>query len=419
MNAEKKRLAEKKNWKHWGPYLSERAWGTVREDYSASGSAWDFFPHDHARSRAYRWNEDGIAGICDANQNICFAIALWNGKDPILKERIFGLTGNEGNHGEDVKEYYFYLDSTPTHSYMKYLYKYPQAEFPYSKLLEENRNAGKLNGEFELLDSGIFNENKYFDVFIEYAKADAEDILIKITVANRSSQDAQINVLPTIWLRNVWSWDGIEPKFRFQSLDSNTITGGNYQLNCENADELLFCENNTNKQRLFGAENESQFVKDGINDYIVHGNANTVNPEKCGTKAAANYLLNIPANDSITIRLRLSPKSKAQSPKSVFSDFDKIFSNRQKEANEFYSEIVPNNLSKDAQNVMRQAFAGMLWSKQFYHYDVEKWLEGDPAQPAPPQERKKGRNNEWRHLNNADVISMPDKWEYPWYAAWD
>ncbi len=450
MNAEQTRL-QQKNWKHWGPYLSERAWGTVREDYSQTGSAWDFFPHDHARSRAYRWNEDGIAGISDEQQNICFSVAFWNGKDAILKERIFGLTGSEGNHGEDVKEYYFYVDSTPTHSYMKYLYKYPQSEFPYAKLLEENRNAGKLNGEFELLDSGIFNENKYFDCFIEYAKADTEDILIKITVANRSSETAQINVLPTIWVRNVWSWDGTKPNFKFQisDLESDTIEGGNYQLICENADELLFCENNTNKQKLFGAENESQFVKDGINDYIVNGNKNAVNPENNGTKAAANYILEIAGGEEKMIRLRLKseppavasnltqPTQKVNSGKStsanakvkpsatadgsdtIFKDFDKIFANRQKEADEFYAEIIPSNLSKDAQNVMRQAFAGILWSKQFYHYDVEKWLEGDSNQPKPPEDRKKGRNNEWRHLNNADVISMPDKWEYPWYAAWD
>ena len=421
MNAEEKRLKEA-NWKHWGPYLSERAWGTVREDYSQHGSAWDFFPHDHARSRAYRWNEDGIAGICDELQNICFSVAFWNGKDAILKERIFGLTGNEGNHGEDVKEYYFYVDSTPTHSFMKYLYKYPQSEFPYSQLLDENRKAGKSQGEFELLDSGIFNDSKYFDISVEYAKADAEDILIKITVANRGAETARINVLPTIWFRNTWSWSGENPDFKFQISDSNsdTIETENYQLVCENADELLFCENNTNKQKLFGAENETLFVKDGINDFIVNGVTDAVNPAKEGTKAAANYLLNVPANNEITIRLRLAKKkpTKIRSRKD-FSDFDKIFSNRQKEADEFYAEIIPSKLSADAQNVMRQAFAGMLWSKQFYHYDVEKWLEGDANQPKPPAARKKNRNSEWRHLNNADVISMPDKWEYPWYAAWD
>ena len=443
MNAEEKRLKEQKNWKLWGPYLSERAWGTVREDYSPHGSAWDFFPHDHARSKAYRWNEDGIAGICDENQQICFALALWNGKDAILKERIFGLTGSEGNHGEDVKEYYFYLDSTPTHSFMKYLYKYPQSEFPYSRLIEENRNAGKSGGEFELLDTEIFDENKYFDCFVEYAKADADDILIKITVANRGAETARINVLPTIWARNVWSWNGEKPNFKFQISDSkpDTIESGDYQLICENADELLFCENNTNKQKLFGAENETEFVKDGINDYIVHGNEKAVNPEKHGTKAAASYFLEIKGGEEKTIRLRLKSEPSAvagglrqsnrndevkpsatadgSDKKNAFVDFDKIFAQRQKEADEFYAEIIPNNLSKDAQSVMRQAFGGMLWSKQFYYYDVDKWLEGDPNQPIPPAERKKGRNHEWRYLNNADVISMPDKWEYPWYAAWD
>jgi hypothetical protein len=434
MNAEEIRLKDAKNWKNWGPYLSERAWGTVREDYSPSGAAWDFFPHDHARSRAYRWNEDGIAGICDRDQTICFSVAFWNGKDPILKERIFGLTGSEGNHGEDVKEYYFYVDSTPTHSYMKYLYKYPQAEFPYGKLIDENRNAGKLGGEVELIDTGIFDENKYFDCFVEYAKADAEDILIKIRTANRGAETARINVLPTIWARNTWSWNGTKPDFKFQISDfkSDTIEGGKYQLICENSDELLFCENNTNKQKLFGAENETPFVKDGINDYIVHGNADAVNPEKQGTKAAANYLLELQGGEEKTIRLRLKSKPPALADglmsgtnpfqaetESPFADFDKIFRQRQKETDEFYAGIIPNNLSEDAQDVMRQAFAGMLWSKQFYHYDVEKWLEGDSAQPAPAEERKKGRNSEWRHLNNADVISMPDKWEYPWYAAWD
>jgi hypothetical protein len=434
MNAEEIRLKDAKNWKNWGPYLSERAWGTVREDYSPSGAAWDFFPHDHARSRAYRWNEDGIAGICDRDQTICFSVAFWNGKDPILKERIFGLTGSEGNHGEDVKEYYFYADSTPTHSYMKYLYKYPQAEFPYGKLIDENRNAGKLGGEFELIDTGIFDENKYFDCFIEYAKSDAEDILIKITVANHGVETARVNVLPTIWFRNTWSWNGENPNFKFQISDfkSDIIEGGKYQLICEAADELLFCENNTNKQKLFGAENETPFVKDGINDYIIHGNAGAVNPEKHGTKAAANYLLELQGGEEKTIRLRLKSKPPALADglmsgtnpvqaetENPLADFDKIFKQRQKEADEFYAGIIPNNLSEDAQNVMRQAFAGMLWSKQFYHYDVEKWLDGDLAQPAPAEERKKGRNSEWRHLNNADVISMPDKWEYPWYAAWD
>jgi hypothetical protein len=423
MNAEEKRLQDAKKWKKWGPYLSERAWGTVREDYSPYGSAWDFFPHDHARLRAYRWNEDGIAGISDENQNICFALAFWNGKDPILKERLFGLTGNEGNHGEDVKEYYFYLNSTPTHSYMKYLYKYPQAEFPYAKLIEENRNAGKLNGEVELLDTGIFDENRYFDCFVEYAKAETEDILIKITIANRGNETARINVLPTIWFRNIWSWDALNAECGMRNADSglfeiqNSI--GKYFLFCENANELLFCENNTNKQRLFNAENETLFVKDGINNYIVHGDKTAVNHAKIGTKAAANYLLEIEGGEEKVIRLRLTQNSKFKIQNSAFKDFDKIFVQREKEADEFYAQIIPSNLSEDAQDVMRQAFAGMLWSKQFYYYDVEKWLDGDSAQPKPAEERKEGRNHEWRHLNNADIISMPDKWEYPWYAAWD
>ena len=424
MTKEAKRLQEatgrKKHWKRWGPYLSERAWGTVREDYSQYGSAWDYFPHEHSRSRAYRWNEDGIAGICDRHQRICFALALWNGRDPILKERIFGLTGSEGNHGEDVKEYYYYLDSTPTHSYMKFLYKYPQNEFPYARLIEENRNRGKFEGEFELIDTEIFNENKYFDVFIEYAKADVEDILIKLTIANRGAEDASINVLPTVWFRNTWSWNGEGTKPNLFAVDESTIEleteeYGSRFLYCENAEELLFTENNTNKQKIYGAENESEFVKDGINDYIVSGKTGAVNPAKQGTKAAANYSLNIPANSEFVLRLRLTDRSS----KSVFEDFDKIFEQRKKEADEFYAEIIPQNLSDDAKNVQRQAFAGMLWSKQFYHYVVKDWLEGDANQPAPPDERKKGRNSDWTHLYNADVISMPDKWEYPWYAAWD
>jgi hypothetical protein len=421
MKAEQKRLKDAK-WKNWGPYLSERAWGTVREDYSDYGSAWDYFPHDHARSRAYRWNEDGIAGICDQEQRLCFSVAFWNGTDPILKERIFGLTGSEGNHGEDVKEYYFYVDSTPSHSYMKYLYKYSQAEFPYSQLLEENRNAGKLAGEFELLDSGIFNDNKYFDCFIEYAKEDSDDILIKITVVNRGSETAKINVLPTIWFRNTWSWETADSPFEIPSLsatDSNKIDAGDYFLFCENAAELLFCENNTNKQRLFVAENESEFVKDGINNYIVNGDQSAVNPSKQGTKAAANFLLELNGGEEKTVRLRLSSKTKAPKPNNAFDNFDKLFKQRETEAHEFYTDIIPADLSDDAKNVMRQAFAGMLWSKQFYHYDVAQWLDGDSNQPKPPATRKKGRNSEWRHLNNSDVISMPDKWEYPWYAAWD
>jgi Glycosyl hydrolase family 63 C-terminal domain len=433
MNTEEKRLKESrertKHWKRWGPYLSERAWGTVREDYSPAGSAWDFFPHDHARSRSYRWNEDGIGGISDRHQIICFAVALWNGKDPILKERIFGLTGNEGNHGEDVKEYYYYLDSTPTHSYMKFLYKYPQNEFPYVQLIENNRDRSKSDGEFELSDTGIFDENEYFDVFVEYAKADVEDILIKITVANRSSEAATIHVLPTIWFRNTWSWNAVDsnrPNLKATGSEAIELENDQYGtrfLYCENAGELLFTENNTNQQKLYGAENETAFVKDGINDYIVNGEQNAVNSNEKGTKAAAHYNLEIPANSESVLRLRLSDKEfsrqAAKPQNSAFADFDKIFNQRKSEADEFYAGISPKTLSEDAKSVQRQAFAGMLWSKQFYHYVVKDWLEGDSNQPQPPDERKNGRNSDWHHLFNSDVISMPDKWEYPWYAAWD
>ncbi len=420
MNSEEKRLADGNGWKLWGPYLSERAWGTVREDYSPDGSAWDFFPHDHARSRAYRWNEDGLAGICDAQQRVCFAVALWNGRDPILKERLFGLGGNEGNHGEDVKEHYFYLDSTPTHSYLKFLYKYPQSEFPYARLIDENRRAGKRHREFELSDTGVFNENRYFDILVEYAKEAPEDILIKITAANRGHSEASISVLPTIWLRNTWSWDGDESKrgsIRLASHGSIEISEpslGDYQLVCDGADEFLFCENETNNQRLFGAENRSPFVKDGINEYVVNGNRDAVNRAQKGTKAAANYFLTLKGGEERSIVLRLVKTLSARRRGSA-----DIFDVRKKEADDFYSKIIPASLSREAQNVMRQAFAGMLWSKQFYHFDVDRWLDGDPAQPAPPAGRRKGRNAEWRHLNNADIISMPDKWEYPWYAAWD
>ena len=427
MTAEDQRLEEArkrtKHWKRWGPYLSERAWGTVREDYSPYGTAWDYFPHDHARSRAYRWNEDGIAGISDRHQKICFAIALWNGRDPILKERLFGLTGNEGNHGEDVKEYYFYVDSTPTHSYMKYLYKYPQTEYPYGQLVEENRRRGKLAPEFELIDTGIFDSDRYFDVVVEYAKADVEDILVKITVSNRGPEDASLNLLPTIWFRNTWSWNQngtAKPSLRSTSEDVVELNCdlGKRWLYCDGAPELLFTENNTNTQRLFNFTNGSRYAKDGINDYIVHGNGRAVNPEKTGTKAAANYKLTIGPNESLTIRLRLTDKE-YNKKQEAFTNFEKIFGTRVHEADDFYQTVMPKHLSHDARLVMRQAFAGMLWSKQYYHYVIENWLDGDPATPKPPAERARGRNHEWKHLYNADVISMPDKWEYPWYAAWD
>lgn len=427
MNAEEKRLQEsndrRKHWKRWGPYVSERAWGTVREDYSADGSAWDYFPHDHARSRAYRWNEDGIAGISDRHQNVCFSVALWNGKDPILKERIFGLTGSEGNHGEDVKEIYYYLDSTPTHSYMKYLYKYPQAEFPYERLIAENRNRSKTEGEFELIDTGLFNENKYFDVFVEYAKADVEDILIKIRIENRGTEKASIHVLPTIWFRNKWTWNDDSPNCSMQKADDGVIEIectdlGKRLLYCEGAKELLFTENETNNERLFGGENRSPYVKDGINNYVVNGKSDAVNPAQTGTKAAAHYDLEVPAGEGITLKLRFSNK-KLPTSAHAFKGFDNTFDQRLKEADEFYSGIVPADLSVDARRVQRQAFAGMLWSKQYYHYVVGDWRNGDSAMPKPPEGRKGGRNNEWTHLYNADIISMPDKWEYPWYAAWD
>ncbi|HEX6123887.1 MAG TPA: hypothetical protein VFZ23_00795, partial [Pyrinomonadaceae bacterium] len=444
MNAEEKRVQEsndrRKHWKRWGPYLSERAWGTVREDYSADGSAWDYFPHDHARSRAYRWNEDGIGGISDRRQKICFAIALWNGKDPILKERLFGLTGSEGNHGEDVKELYYYLDSTPTHSYMKFLYKYPQAEFPYEPLIQENRDRSKQEREFELIDSGIFDDDRYFDVFVEYAKADVEDILIKITVANRGREDATLSLLPTIWFRNTWSWNGSEADcgLRIAGPRSIELEGEDYGkrwLHCEGEPELLFTENETNNERLFAVPNRRPFVKDGIGEYVIAGNTGAVNPAKSGTKAAANYRLNVPAGGEVVVRLRLSDdpvlsgdevggsrkaeKTQRKKEQDPFADFDSIFDLRKREADEFYAGIIPPQLSDDAKNVQRQAFAGLLWSKQYYHYVVKEWLEGDAGMPGPPESRKGGRNHEWSHLYNSDVISMPDKWEYPWYAAWD
>ncbi len=443
MKAEEKRLQESNersnHWKRWGPYLSERAWGTVREDYSSDGSAWDSFPHDHARSRAYRWNEDGLAGISDRHQRICFSVGLWNGKDPILKERLFGLTGSEGNHGEDVKELYYYLDSTPTHSYMRMLYKYPQAEFPYARLIEENRKRSKKIGEFELIDTGIFDENRYFDVFVEYAKAEVEDILVKITVANRGTEDASINVLPTVWFRNRWTWYGHDSECEIRA------ESGKIEIECPEYEkrwlyldgdaELLFTENETNNERLFGTPNRTPYVKDAFNEYLVHGNQAAVNPEQRGTKAAANYQLNVAANSEVTVRLRLSDKeffrrdaksqrktiSAAPRPggENAFEDFDRIFAERIKEADDFYSDIIREDLSADAKSVQRQAFAGMLWSKQYYHYVVREWLEGDPAMPKPPESRKEGRNHDWPQLFNSDVISMPDTWEYPWYAAWD
>jgi len=416
----------KANWKRWGPYLSERQWGTVREDYSPSGNAWEFFPHDHARSRAYRWGEDGIGGISDRHQYICFALALWNGSDPILKERLFGLTGSEGNHGEDVKEYYFYLDSTPSHSYMKFLYKYPQREFPYRRLVEENRRRGKSELEFELINTGVFDDDRYFDVFIEYAKASPEDILIRIDAVNRGPNPAPLHLLPTAWFRNTWSWGLDERRPRLRREDGAEVAAiklahyyyGNRWLYCEGNPEMLFTNNETNRQRLFGLENESPFVKDSINDYVIHNKKEAVNPAKSGTKAAAHYVKMVAPGETFTARLRLTDAAPA-SGRSADGEFDKVFAERRAEADEFYRSVIPDAVAADRAGIMRQALGGLLWSKQFYHYDVNRWLKGDPAPPEPPAERAKGRNHEWRHLYNADVISMPDKWEYPWYAAWD
>jgi hypothetical protein len=443
MLREEQRLEESRqrivHWKRWGPYLSERQWGTVREDYSPGGTAWDSFPHDHARSRAYRWGEDGIGGISDRHQFLCFALALWNGKDPILKERLFGLTGNEGNHGEDVKEYYYYLDSTPTHSYMKYLYKYPQAEFPYTWLVEENRRRGKSEYEFELLDTGVFDGDRYFDVFVEYAKALAEDILIRVTIHNRGPETARLDLLPTLWFRNTWSWiNGADLPLlvRLHGADGIGVIEAQHKalgprwLLSEGEPELIFTENETNYERLFQEENRSRFVKDGINDYVVHGDREAVNPAQIGTKAAALYRLKVEPQASATVHLRLTnqlpivehhsaPAVTLAGKRAFGKGFEDVLSARLTEADEFYARRVGQTSDRDATEVQRQAFAGMLWSKQFYHYDIGSWIDGDPAGPPPPEARKRGRNREWRHLYNEDVISMPDKWEYPWYASWD
>ncbi len=429
MNAEQKRLEEAQrriaHWQRWGPYVSERAWGTVREDYSANGDAWQYLPHDQARSKAYRWNEDGIAGICDRHQYICFALALWNERDPIMKERLFGLTGNEGNHGEDVKEHYFYLDCTPTHSYMRFLYKYPQAEFPYGRLVEENRSRAKNDPEFELLDTGVFDGNRYFDVVVEYAKALPEDILTRISATNRGSEPARLHLLPTICFRNTWSWGYTSVKPSVSQLSSNGVNTslaiqnpqyGPRWLYCQNGPETLFCDNETNFRRLYGVDGP-QYPKDGINDYVVNGARETVNPAQTGTKAAAHYVRTIAPGETVTLKLRLCDKQLGAD--ALDGEFDRLFTARQLEADDFYREIIPDGLSPDATNTMRQAFAGLLWSKQFYHYVQHQWLAGDPAFPPPPRQRRCGRNADWPHLYNADVISMPDKWEYPWYAAWD
>jgi hypothetical protein len=434
MSAEHARLEAdtdgKAAWKKWGPYLSERQWGTVREDYSESGNAWDYFSHDQARSRAYRWGEDGLAGISDNHQQLCFALALWNGKDPILKERLFGLTNSEANHGEDVKEYYFYLDSTPTHSYMKYLYKYPQAAFPYGPLVEANKRRGRLDFEYELIDTGVFDDDRYFDVFVEYAKASPEDLLIAITVHNRGSDAASLHVLPTIWFRNTWSWGGsiVRPELS-ESRDGTGVVAlshpvlGRQFFYADGAPSLLFTENETNNERLFHSPNKTPYVKDGINDFIVKGRLEAINPEKKGTKAAAHYEVTVPPGGSHVVRLRLCdlPPAAAESTKGgrgAFSDFGALMETRSREADEFYATVIPASMDADQGCVMRQALAGMLWTKQYFNYDVDRWLSERGADPFRPSKHAP-RNEHWHHMRNAHIISMPDKWEYPWYAAWD
>jgi hypothetical protein len=421
---EQKRLNDAREahipWKKWGPYLSERQWGTVREDYSDDGNAWGYFTHDQARSRAYRWGEDGLGGLCDDQQRLCFALALWNERDPILKERLFGLTNNEANHGEDVKEYYFYVDSTPTHSYMKYLYKYPQREYPYRDLIDTNRGRSREEFEYELLDTGVFGDDRYFDVFVEYAKEGPEDILVRMTVHNRGPEAARLRVLPTLWFRNTWSWDTDQPKPLLREMGPGVIRAthhalGEYWLHCDGAAELLFTENESNAGRLWGQPNASPYVKDAFHDYVISGRGEAVNPAKAGTKAAAHYALEVPAGGSKTIRLRLA----ATRVDKAFSGFEEIFKRRVADADEFYDRIAPAALNEDERRVHRQALAGMLWSKQYYYFDVDRWLQEHSSHPLMEGAGRGARNTEWFHMLNADIISMPDKWEYPWYAAWD
>jgi len=457
VTAERQRLNEnhagQKHWKRWGPYVSERQWGTVREDYSPGGTAWEYLPHDHARSQAYRWGEDGLAGFSDSQSRLCLSVALWNGRDPILKERLFGLTNSQGNHGEDVKELYYYLDATPTHSYLKMLYKYPQREYPYCELVEESqrRQANCCSPEFEVLDTGVFDDDRYWDVFVEYAKADVADILMRITVHNRGPEEAALHVLPQLWFRNTWTWDNsARPALRAENdwvVSAKHAQLGEFRWHCDpgtSAPTLLFCDNETNVRRLYGENNAQGFFKDAFHEYVVNGNKAAMNPERTGTKAAADYVVTVPAKSSQVIRLRLvahaenaggiaaagssrknaelESSANPQTGKSAlqpFADFDAVFSKRIQEADEFYGDLQKDLTDEDARSVQRQAFAGMIWSKQFYFYDIPVWLKGDPAMPAPPEERKHGRNCDWKHLNNADIISMPDKWEYPWYAAWD
>ena len=429
--AENQRLAAdaagKADWRFWGPYLSERQWGTVREDYSANGDAWDYLTHDQARSRAYRWGEDGIAGISDDKCRLCLSLALWNGQDPILKERFFGLTNSEGNHGEDVKELYYYLDATPTHSYLKMLYKYPQHAFPYGQLVEENarRKSDTTQPEFELLDTGIFDDDRYWDVFVEYAKASVSDILMRVTIHNRGPESATIHLLPQLWFRNTWSWypNASRPELSLSnrgSINAKHAELGDYTLELDGQPEVLFCDNDTNPHRMGGGADAQGYFKDAFDDYLVHDNHAAVNPDRVGTKAGALHKLTVPAGGSKQIRLRLQANAMTPTRQvKPFATFDAIFAQRIEEVDSFYAGLQEGLEDADARNVQRQAFAGMIWSKQFFYYDVAEWLKGDPGTPPPPAERRHGRNADWEHLNNADIISMPDKWEYPWYAAWD
>jgi len=421
---EQKRLNDARDlgvpWKKWGPYVSERQWGTVREDYSADGNAWNYFNHDQSRSRAYRWGEDGIAGISDDKQRLCFALALWNGRDPILKERLFGLTNSEGNHGEDVKEYHFYVDSTPTHSYMKALYKYPQAEFPYQDLVQTNRHRSRHDFEYELIDTGVFGDNRYFDVFVEYAKGDPEDLFIRISVHNRGPEPAVLHVLPTIWFRNTWSWEPGKSKPVLRKKEKGTIQAlhpelGERALYCEGEPELLFTENESNAQRLWNQPNASPYVKDAFHEYVIAGRREAVNPAQQGTKAAAHYILEVPAGGAKVVRLRLAARPISK----PFEGFDATVSSRVRDADDFYQKISPATFTDEQRRVHRQALAGMLWTKQYYYFDLDRWLDEHDAHPLLSKHHQKMRNSEWFHMLNSDIISMPDKWEYPWYAAWD
>ena len=420
---ERRRLADanarRERWRNWGPYLSERQWGTVREDYSADGDAWNYFPHEHARSRAYRWGEDGIGGFCDSKQRVCLAVALWNGRDPILKERLFGLSNRQGNHGEDVKELYYYLDAVPTYSYARMLYKYPQAAFPYDELVQENARRDRRQPEFEIIDTGLFDDDRYFDVDIEYAKAGAEDILLRLTINNRGPESAEIHILPQVWFRNTWSWVADAAKPTLERVGDHVVLTherlGIYAVQFDGADDIKFCENETNGPRLFATARDGGLYKDGLNDYVVGGEARAVDSQK-GTKAAGIWRRTVAAGGSTVVRVRLSAGPAKVAP---FSDFDTVFSQRKSEADAFYAELQGNVTDEDLRRIQRQAFAGILWSKQYFQYDVTQWLEGDPAQPSPPASRVGGRNHDWLHANMDDVVSMPDKWEFPWFAAWD